>query len=165
MPNLSEMESNRVVLLDPPNSGNLMKKPIQIVEKQSLLLENRVSSDQKIPVAKTGCRRYLGIGLALSSSLVFSLSTLLVKMLPHYHPYSVTFWRFAGGILIPMFPIMLFCRWGLKMPIFDSLLPICAPGNPKTWILISVWKKFRLKLNLIMHLKTIIMNRTCIVFL
>ena len=42
--------------------------------------------------------KYTGLLLALLSSLVFSISALLVKYLPHYNPITIALWRFQGAL-------------------------------------------------------------------
>jgi hypothetical protein len=41
-------------------------------------------------------RRYLGILFALMSSIVFSLCSIIIKVLGRYHPFNLGFWRFQG---------------------------------------------------------------------
>jgi len=121
-------------------NGGLENTEIGIKNSAStaqIILDNNNGEKSEKP-KRTGTQRYLGIGCALSASVSFSLGALLVKLMPMYHPFSVSFWRFFVGILVPMVPTALFCRFVLKMAIFDSLFPISEPGKPKTWILMCV---------------------------
>jgi drug/metabolite transporter (DMT)-like permease len=57
---------------------------------------------------KKASRRYIGILLALLSSLAFSLGSLLVKRLATdggYHPFNIAVWRFVG-IFLPYIPVL-----------------------------------------------------------
>jgi drug/metabolite transporter (DMT)-like permease len=59
----------------------------------------------------TGKRRFtniphLGIIMAIASSFFFSLSSLIVKLVPDVHPVALATYRFAG-ILLPSIPIVI----------------------------------------------------------
>lgn len=51
---------------------------------------------------------HLGIIMAIASSFFFSLSSLIVKVVPDVHPVALATYRFAG-ILLPSLPIVI-CR-------------------------------------------------------
>jgi len=56
-------------------------------------------------VGRLPCAKYLGLILALISSILISLVTLIVKSLSQYHPLSLVIWRLQG-ILLPSIIIM-----------------------------------------------------------
>jgi len=97
----------------------------------------QINKTGKQKTIRTGWKRYIGIILAIMSSVVFALGVLIVKSLPQYHPYSVSFWRFQG-VLLPTLPILFYYRFVKKEPIFDSVCPATAPGHGKTIILLFV---------------------------
>ena len=49
---------------------------------------------------------HLGIIMAIASSFFFSLSSLIVKLVPDVHPVALATYRFAG-ILLPSLPIVI----------------------------------------------------------
>lgn len=49
---------------------------------------------------------HLGIIMAIASSFFFSLSSLIVKLVPDVHPVALATYRFAG-ILLPSLPILI----------------------------------------------------------
>lgn len=49
---------------------------------------------------------FLGISMAIASSFFFSLSSLIVKLVPNVHPVALATYRFAG-ILLPSVPIVI----------------------------------------------------------
>ena len=49
---------------------------------------------------------HLGIIMAIASSFFFSLSSLIVKLVPDVHPVALATYRFAG-ILLPSIPIVI----------------------------------------------------------
>jgi len=49
---------------------------------------------------------FLGISMAIASSFFFSLSSLIVKLVPNVHPVALATYRFAG-ILLPSIPIVI----------------------------------------------------------
>ncbi|ODM97549.1 Solute carrier family 35 member G1 [Orchesella cincta] len=53
------------------------------------------------------CQKYLGILLTLVASGALALSSICVKAIPNYHPYSVSVWTFQG-ILLPSLIVLLF---------------------------------------------------------
>jgi hypothetical protein len=54
------------------------------------------------------CHQYLGILLALFASLVFSLSSIIVKsIMSFYHPYTLSLWTFQG-IFLPSLAVLVF---------------------------------------------------------
>jgi len=74
-------------------------------EVPSLILEVNILPDEELATGENAdpkhplpfWRRYFGIFLALMSSIVFSMTTLLVKILSvHYHPVNFGVWRFQG---------------------------------------------------------------------
>ncbi|OXA59616.1 hypothetical protein Fcan01_05501 [Folsomia candida] len=75
------------------------------------------------------CQKYLGIILALFASLVFSLSSIIVKAISeNYHPYTLSLWTFQG-LFLPSFVVLLFqCGFG-KNPVCHRILPLRAKGN------------------------------------
>src|SRR4051812_34426563 len=80
-------------------------------------------------------KRYLGIGLALISSILFPLAALLVKALVQYHPYNVALWRFQG-VVWPSLLMTCYHECLKKEDIFRPLLPP-TEGSWKT-LLFSV---------------------------
>jgi hypothetical protein len=82
--------------------------------------------------ARTGIGRYLGIILALVASIVFPLAALVVKSLSNYHTYSISLWRFQG-IFLPSILLVTYHRFCRQEKIFDTILPITAPGKLKTF--------------------------------
>lgn len=94
--------------------------------------------EEKEKTVRTGWRRYIGIILGITSSMLFALTILIVKLLAKdYHPYSVSFWRFQG-VLLPTFPIVIYYRLVKKQKIFDMVCPPNAPGHPKTLLFVLV---------------------------
>ena len=59
---------------------------------------------------KKGWRRYGGLIFGALASLFFSLTILSVKLLGHYHPFTISVWRFLG-ILIPSIPMVIYYEW------------------------------------------------------
>jgi len=55
---------------------------------------------------RVGVAAYLGIVMAIMSSFFFSLSSLIVKLVPDVHPVALATYRFAG-ILLPSVPIVI----------------------------------------------------------
>ncbi|CAL8091693.1 unnamed protein product [Orchesella dallaii] len=53
------------------------------------------------------CKKYIGILLTLVASGALALSSICVKVIPGYHPYSVSVWTFQG-ILLPSLIVLLF---------------------------------------------------------
>jgi len=87
--------------------------------------------NKKKPIRKGFCGRYLGIILALGSSVIFPLGGLAVKALgENYHTYSISVWRFQG-VLLPAIPIALYHRCIKGDMIFDTVLPLGEPGKIK----------------------------------
>ncbi|ODN00876.1 Solute carrier family 35 member G1 [Orchesella cincta] len=103
--------------------------------KEELKELKQFKKNGKEKTIRTGWKRYIGIILAIMSSMVFALGVLIVKSLPQYHPYSVSFWRFQG-VLLPTLPMVFYYRFVKKEPIFDSICPATAPGHLKTIILL-----------------------------
>ncbi|CAL8125727.1 unnamed protein product [Orchesella dallaii] len=103
--------------------------------KEELKELKEISKTGKQKTIRTGWKRYIGIILAIMSSMVFALGILIVKLLPQYHPYSVSFWRFQG-VLLPTIPLVFYFRLVKKEPIFSSICPATAPGHGKTIILL-----------------------------
>lgn len=56
--------------------------------------------------SKRGSIPHLGIIMAIASSFFFSLSSLIVKLVPDVHPVALATYRFAG-ILLPSLPILI----------------------------------------------------------
>jgi drug/metabolite transporter (DMT)-like permease len=50
---------------------------------------------------------HLGIIMAIASSFFFSLSSLIVKLVPSVHPVALATYRFAG-ILLPSLPVVIY---------------------------------------------------------
>lgn len=84
------------------------------------------------------CQKYLGIILALFASLVFSLSSIIVKAISeNYHPYTLSLWTFQG-LFLPSFVVLLFqCGFG-KNPVCHRILPLRAKGNFLNFSLVVV---------------------------
>lgn len=70
----------------------------QLVE-QSASPHHPASSKRTIP--------HLGIIMAIASSFFFSLSSLIVKLVPNVHPVALATYRFAG-ILLPSMPVVVY---------------------------------------------------------
>ena len=86
----------------------------------------------------TGWKRYLGMGLAIFSSAVFSLTVIIIKTLDEYEVSSRAFWRFQG-ILIPSVPLLLLGLCGKnKRNIFEPIHPICQRDKLKTFVYLFV---------------------------
>lgn len=121
----------------------ITKKKVSISDEDPEIVEHksgRGSCSGREDVVLVGWKRYLGILMAISSSMVFALCILIVKSLPQYHPFSVSFWRFQG-VLIPSIPMAIYFRCVKKQKIFDLICPLNAPGHPKTVFLILVFLK------------------------
>lgn len=67
--------------------------------------EHRLAPEEAVPTAKRGIP-HLGIIMAIASSFFFSLSSLIVKLVPDVHPVALATYRFAG-ILLPSLPIVI----------------------------------------------------------
>lgn len=67
-------------------------------------------SREAVPIShgneKTGIP-HIGIIMAIASSFFFSLSSLIVKLVPSVHPVALATYRFAG-ILLPSLPIVVY---------------------------------------------------------
>lgn len=106
------------------------------VQKTKKLVKGGDEGKEK--TVRTGWRRYIGIILGITSSMLFALTILIVKLLAKdYHPYSVSFWRFQG-VLLPTFPIVIYYRLVKKQKIFDMVCPPNAPGHAKTLLFVLV---------------------------
>lgn len=104
------------------------KKPLETLDLSSKKIE--IGSNER--TVRTGWMRYIGIILAITSSMLFALCILIVKLLANdYHPYSVTFWRFQG-VLLPSLLISFYYRVFKKQPIFNMVCPVRSPENRKT---------------------------------
>lgn len=79
----------------------------------------------------TGWLRFAGLIFALLSSLFFSLTALLGKVLQknhNQHPFVVVMWRY-GGILVPAIVLVLYFQIKKKEPVFETLCPMSKDGN------------------------------------
>ena len=87
---------------------------------------------------KTGWRRYGGIIFTAASSMFFSLTILTVKLLDHYHPLTISVWRFLG-ILIPPIPLAFYyqCKTD-KDDIFKAVWPLKGRENITNFICVQV---------------------------
>lgn len=65
-----------------------------------------LTAEGRLPAAKRGSIPHLGIIMAIASSFFFSLSSLIVKLVPDVHPVALATYRFAG-ILLPSLPILI----------------------------------------------------------
>lgn len=77
-----------------------------------------------------GIRNYLGILLALFAGFVFTIGTILVKFLKHYHAFTLALFRIQG-IFVPSMLMVLYCIKVKKIPIFEPILPLC--GTDRKW--------------------------------
>lgn len=68
--------------------------------------EHRLEPEEPPPAAKRVSIPHLGIIMAIASSFFFSLSSLIVKLVPDVHPVALATYRFAG-ILLPSIPIVI----------------------------------------------------------
>ena len=72
--------------------------------------EHRLTAEEAPPTNSGGKRLgnipHLGIIMAIASSFFFSLSSLIVKLVPDVHPVALATYRFAG-ILLPSIPIVI----------------------------------------------------------
>ena len=86
---------------------------------------------------RQGCRKYLGLALALLACVAFSLSSLIVKYFNEYHPFSKCVWRFHG-LAIPAIPMMIYSRCYKKELIFDTIFPPCEDQRWKNIMFLVV---------------------------
>ncbi|XP_046454519.1 solute carrier family 35 member G1-like [Daphnia pulex] len=74
--------------------------------------ESRLTAEEAPPssnsggIKRLGSIPHLGIIMAIASSFFFSLSSLIVKLVPDVHPVALATYRFAG-ILLPSIPIVI----------------------------------------------------------
>jgi drug/metabolite transporter (DMT)-like permease len=74
--------------------------------------ESRLTAEEAPPSSNSGGMKrlgsipHLGIIMAIASSFFFSLSSLIVKLVPDVHPVALATYRFAG-ILLPSIPIVI----------------------------------------------------------
>ena len=91
---------------------------VEVVEVESV-----TQSTVSIAEAKPGWKRYRGIILTLISSVFYSLSMLVVKIMDNYHPLNKTVWRYFG-ILLPAIPIAIYYDCVKKTKIFNAVWPL-----------------------------------------
>ena len=90
---------------------------------------------------RKGCRRYLGLFLAILACVAFSLSSLIVKYFHEYHPFSKCVWRF-NGLALPAIPMMIYTRCYKKNMIFDTVFPPCEDSRWKNIMFLLVKSHF-----------------------
>lgn len=73
--------------------------------------ENRLVLEESHPIQQPGSSKtgfpHLGIVMAIASSFFFSLSSLIVKLVPDVHPVALATYRFTG-IFLPSIPIVVY---------------------------------------------------------
>ncbi|XP_021958875.2 solute carrier family 35 member G1 isoform X2 [Folsomia candida] len=95
--------------------------------------DNKTVKKSTTQTGKEGWRKFGGIIFGVLSSLCFSLTLLLAKVLREqydYHPICVTIWRYVG-ILAPAIPISIYYHFCTSEPVFDSVWPMSNVKNLK----------------------------------
>jgi hypothetical protein len=88
------------------------------------------------------CAKYLGLMLALLSSILISLVTLIVKSLPQYHPLSLVIWRLQG-VLLPSIILMSYLKGGKGVDLFQPVWPLSSWNKWSLIIILAVsWRLF-----------------------
>lgn len=115
-----------------PEANNL-----ETGDNNSTLHNNDNGNETETEEKKKGCRNYIGILLALFAGFVFTVGSIFVKYLKHYHAFTLAMYRLQG-IFVPSIFMVLYASKVQKIKVFEPIWPLAEDANWKTFIGITV---------------------------